>query len=70
MRFVKRISERGNVTLPNDLREALEIDEGDLVEFEVLGVLKKGRHAGPMKGRAPSSSAPAPSKPDAGRSPE
>lgn len=42
MRFVKRISERGNVTLPSELREALGVGEGDILEFEVIGVVKKG----------------------------
>lgn len=41
MRFLKRINERGTVTLPLEVREALEVSEGDIVEFEVLGVVRK-----------------------------
>lgn len=41
MRFVKKISERGVLTLPSDIREALEVEDGDIVEFEVLAVVKK-----------------------------
>lgn len=46
MRFVKKVNERGVVTLPAEVREALGVDEGDIVEFEVLRVVKK-------KGQAP-----------------
>lgn len=41
MRFLKRINDRGTVTLPSELREALDIESGDLVEFEVLGVVRR-----------------------------
>lgn len=41
MRFVKKINERGVVTLPADVREVLGVEEGDIVEFDILGVVKK-----------------------------
>jgi AbrB family looped-hinge helix DNA binding protein len=41
MRFLKRINERGTVTLPAEVREALDIESGDIVEFEVLGVVRR-----------------------------
>ena len=41
MRFVKKVSERGVVTLPTEIREALGVEDGDLVEFEVLRVVRK-----------------------------
>ncbi len=41
MRFVKRVNERGVVTLPNEVREALGVEEGDIVEFEVLRIARK-----------------------------
>lgn len=47
MRFVKKISERGVLTLPSDIREALEVEEGDIVEFEVLAVVKRNRKKTP-----------------------
>ena len=48
MRFVKKVSERGVLTLPNDVREALGVEEGDIVEFEILGVVKKKSDAPPQ----------------------
>lgn len=48
MRFVKRINDRGVVTLPAEIREALDVEEGDIVEFEVLKVIKR-RAANPTK---------------------
>lgn len=47
MRFVKKISERGVLTLPSDVREAMGVEEGDIVEFEVLAVVKKTRKTPP-----------------------
>ena len=41
MRFVKKVNERGVVTLPTEVREALGVEEGDIVEFEVLGIARK-----------------------------
>ena len=53
MRFVRKVNDRGVLTLPTEIREALGVEEGDIVEFEVLGVVKKtGRKAS----RSPSSS--------------
>jgi AbrB family looped-hinge helix DNA binding protein len=43
MRFVKKVNERGVLTLPSEVREALGVMEGDIVEFEVLNVIKKRR---------------------------
>lgn len=49
MRFVKKVNERGVLTLPAEVREALGVDEGDIVEFEVLNVIKKkGGNAEPQ----------------------
>lgn len=45
MRFVKRVNERGVVTLPTEVREALGVDEGDIVEFEILGIARKANAA-------------------------
>lgn len=43
MRFVKKITDRGVLTLPTEIREALSVEEGDIVEFEVLRVIKKAQ---------------------------
>lgn len=56
MRFVKKVSERGVVTLPTEIREALGVEDGDLVEFEVLRVVRK---ANPVS-RPPAGTDPAP----------
>jgi AbrB family looped-hinge helix DNA binding protein len=47
MRFVKKVNERGVVTLPTEVREALGVEEGDIVEFEVLGIARKASARGP-----------------------
>lgn len=62
MRFVKRVNERGVVTLPTEVREALGVDEGDIVEFEILGIARK---ANPQGKAAKPARAPAPSTEDA-----
>lgn len=41
MRFLRKVGQRGSLTLPSELREVLSIDEGDLVEFEVVGVVRR-----------------------------
>lgn len=41
MRFTKRVVAQGHVTVPSDLRSALGIDAGDLVEFQVVGVVRR-----------------------------
>lgn len=41
MRFIKRILERGTITVPRDVREALGVDEGDIVEFEIVTIVRK-----------------------------
>ncbi|MEA3137716.1 MAG: Antidote-toxin recognition MazE, bacterial antitoxin [Thermoplasmata archaeon] len=55
MRFVKRVNERGVVTLPTEVREALGVDEGDIVEFEILGIARKAsdRKGAPSKDAKP-----------------
>lgn len=47
MRFVRKVNDRGVLTLPSEVREALDVDDGDIVEFEVLRIVKKGRSAKP-----------------------
>jgi len=41
MRFLRKVGQRGSLTLPSELREVLSIDEGDIVEFEVIGVVRR-----------------------------
>lgn len=46
MRFVRKVNDRGVLTLPSEVREALDVADGDIVEFEVLRIVKKGRANG------------------------
>lgn len=39
MKFVRKVGKKGSVTIPKELREVLEVHEGDMVEFEVLMVV-------------------------------
>lgn len=45
MRFVRKVNDRGVLTLPSEVREALDVADGDIVEFEVLRIVKKGKTA-------------------------
>jgi AbrB family looped-hinge helix DNA binding protein len=41
MRFIKKILERGTITIPSDVREAMGVDEGDIVEFQIVRIVKR-----------------------------
>lgn len=61
MRFLRTVHTRGTMTLPNDIRTALSISDGDIVEFEVHRVVRKSMPL-PLPNPFPSeSSSPAPS---------
>lgn len=53
MRFTKRVAGEGHVTVPATVRDVLGIDAGDVVEFEVVGVVRRVA-ARPADGPAPS----------------
>lgn len=38
MRVTKRVVDGGKVTIPSDVRHEMDIEEGDMVEIEVIGV--------------------------------
>lgn len=40
-RFLKRVDMRGTITLPVDIRKAMGVAEGDIVEFEAVSVVRK-----------------------------
>jgi AbrB family looped-hinge helix DNA binding protein len=42
MRFIKKILERGTITIPSDVREAVGVEEGDIVEFQIVRIVKRG----------------------------
>jgi AbrB family looped-hinge helix DNA binding protein len=46
-RFVRRVYERGKITVPKEFRDLLDVEDGDLVEFEIVGVVKKAGAAAP-----------------------
>lgn len=48
MRFVRKVNDRGVLTLPTEIREAMGVEDGDIVEFEVLGVVKKTGRKGTL----------------------
>lgn len=60
MRFLRKVGQRGSLTLPSELREVLSIDEGDIVEFEVIGVVRRTDRSTSFPSPAPSPSATAP----------
>jgi bifunctional DNA-binding transcriptional regulator/antitoxin component of YhaV-PrlF toxin-antitoxin module len=41
MRFSKKVAARGNLTVPTDIRDALDIEDGDIVEMEIVGIVRK-----------------------------
>lgn len=41
MRFTKRVVGQGHVTVPTDLRAAMGIRAGDIVEFQIVGVTRR-----------------------------
>lgn len=38
MKVLKKVGDRGQVTIPKEIRELMEIDDGDIVEFEILAI--------------------------------
>ncbi|MEA3137718.1 MAG: hypothetical protein QOC71_1999 [Thermoplasmata archaeon] len=56
MRFLRKLGQRGSLTLPSELREVLSISDGDLVEFEVVGVVRRGSKTSAVPATSPSSS--------------
>jgi AbrB family looped-hinge helix DNA binding protein len=45
MKFVRKVGKKGSITIPVELREALDVQEGDIVEFELVAVVKHTRPA-------------------------
>jgi AbrB family looped-hinge helix DNA binding protein len=62
MRFVRKVNDRGVLTLPSEVREALDVADGDIVEFEVLRIVKKAK---PSKGKGADQPSPTPAAGDA-----
>ena len=41
MRFLRTIGQKGTLTLPSEIRQVLDVQEGDILEFEVVGVVRR-----------------------------
>ena len=41
MRFARKLSNKRYVTLPSVIREAMAVEAGDIIEFEVVRIIKK-----------------------------
>ena len=41
MKIVRKVGDRGQVTIPKEVREVMEIHDGDIVEFELIAVHAK-----------------------------
>lgn len=54
MRFLRKLGQRGVVTLPSEVRDAMELSEGDIVEFEVVSVVRRSKPAAPVNAEGPS----------------
>lgn len=40
MRFLRKLARKGGVSVPVEVREVCDIEQGDLVEFRVIRVVK------------------------------
>lgn len=40
--FIRRVYEKGKVTIPKELRELHNIENGDLVKLQIIGVVGSG----------------------------
>lgn len=52
MRFLRTIGQKGTLTLPSEIRQVLDVKEGDIVEFEVVGVVQRKGEANRLHGKA------------------
>lgn len=43
MRFVRKINERGTITVPREVREVLDLKDGDLVDLQIMRVVGRGK---------------------------
>jgi AbrB family looped-hinge helix DNA binding protein len=63
MRFVKKISDRGTLTIPSDVREALDLKDGDLVDVHIVGVVARRAASSPPAPSGAVAPLPSPSSP-------
>src|ERR1051325_9937416 len=47
MRFVRKINERGTLTIPSEVREVLDLKDGDIVDVQIVRVVGRGKKAFP-----------------------
>ncbi|PKK81797.1 MAG: hypothetical protein CVT47_00545 [Thermoplasmata archaeon HGW-Thermoplasmata-2] len=41
--FIRRVYEKGKITIPKELRELHDIENGDFVKLQIVGVVEKDR---------------------------
>ena len=46
MRATRRVAKNGQISLPPEIITVLGIEPGDYIEFEVIGIVKKGSEIG------------------------
>lgn len=46
MRATRRVAKNGQISLPPEIMRILGIEAGDYIEFEVIGIVKKGSEIG------------------------
>jgi len=46
MRATRRVAKNGQISLPPEIMTVLGIEPGDYIEFEVIGIVKKGSEIG------------------------
>ena len=50
MKVVRKVGDKGQITIPKEIRDVMDIEDGDIVEFEIVAVhipkTNKGKHHG------------------------
>lgn len=41
VRFARRVVTQGHVTVPTEVRSVLDLHAGDVVEFEIVGIIRR-----------------------------
>lgn len=38
MKFVRKLGDKGQITVPKEIRDLMELHDGDIVEFQIVNV--------------------------------
>lgn len=45
MKIIRKVGDKGQVTIPKEVRDVMDIEDGDIVEFEIVAVhVNKATH--------------------------